>query len=171
MTSSLPPVFTRSLDTPIGPLFLAASDAGLQLIEFPHQRRPAPRGAHWRAGHHPVLDAASRQLDAYFAGRLQQFQLPLAARGTPFQHSVWSALRQIPYATTTSYAALAQAVGRPTATRAVGAANGRNPLPIVVPCHRVIAASGALSGFSGGLETKQFLLDLEAARPQPGLLT
>ncbi|MEN4902348.1 methylated-DNA--[protein]-cysteine S-methyltransferase [Luteimonas sp. TWI1437] len=159
------PVFTTSLDTPIGPLRLAASDAGLHAIDFP-QARPLLRGrAHWQAGDHALLRETAAQLRAYFARRLRHFDLPLAADGTAFQHEVWQALSRIPYGTTTSYVALARGLGRPTASRAVGAANGRNPIAIVVPCHRVIGASGALTGFAGGVPTKQFLLALEGALP------
>ncbi|NYZ62561.1 methylated-DNA--[protein]-cysteine S-methyltransferase [Luteimonas sp. SJ-16] len=161
----MPPVFTRTFDSPVGRLRLAASDAGLHAVEFPLHRHPVPRPAPWHDGDHPLLDLAARQLDGYFAGTRRTFDLPLAAQGTPFQRAVWDALMRIPYGRTESYAGLARMLGRPTATRAVGAANGRNPLSIVVPCHRVIGASGALTGFGGGLPTKQFLLALEGAWP------
>jgi methylated-DNA-[protein]-cysteine S-methyltransferase len=111
-----------------------------------------------------VLSEASRQLDAYFAGRLRRFELPLSLEGTPFQQRVWSALRDIPFGETRSYAQLAKAIGNPSAMRAVGAANGRNPIAIVVPCHRVIGADGSLTGFGGGIERKKFLLRLEQGR-------
>jgi len=111
----------------------------------------------------PLLLDAADQLRAYFAGKLREFDLPLAPRGTPFQLSVWDAVSAIPYGSTATYAEIAAAVGRPSACRAVGAANGRNPLPVIVPCHRVIGAAGALTGYGGGLERKRFLLDLEAA--------
>lgn len=117
-------------------------------------------------GDHRLLDLAVRQLDDYFAARRRVFELPLAPRGTDFQRTVWMTLAGIGYGETISYAQLAQRVGRPTAMRAVGAANGRNPLPIVLPCHRVIGADGALTGFGGGLPTKQFLLELEGALPK-----
>ena len=110
-----------------------------------------------------MLDLAARQLDEYFAATRRAFDLPLAPRGTDFQRTVWLALAGIAYGETVSYAQLAQRVGKPTAMRAVGAANGRNPLPIVLPCHRVIGADGSLTGFGGGLPTKQFLLELEGA--------
>ena len=114
----------------------------------------------------PLLLAATRlQLEEYFAGTRQAFELPLAPRGTPFQCAVWWALAKIPYGDTISYAQLATRVGKPRAMRAVGAANGRNPLSIVLPCHRVIGADGSLTGFGGGLPTKQFLLTLEGALP------
>ena len=156
-------VVTRIVDSPVGPLFLAASDAGLHAVEFAEHRHPVPRGDDWCDGAHPVLDATAQQLAEYFAGTRRSFDLPLAARGTPFQKQVWDALTRIPYGRTASYAELALMVGNPNASRAVGAANGRNPLSIVVPCHRVIGAGGALTGFGGGLPTKEFLLTLEGA--------
>lgn len=152
-------------DTPIGPLTVAASDAGLHAIEFPQNRHPQRRIG-WMPLEHPLLREARRQLEEYFDGERQTFDLPLAPRGTPFQREVWLALAGIPYGATISYAQLATRVGRPAAMRAVGAANGRNPLPIVLPCHRVIGADGSLTGFGGGLPTKQFLLQLEGALPR-----
>lgn len=153
--------YFRHIDSPVGRLLIAASDEGLRAIEFPENRHPVARDADWREGGHPLIDAAARQLGEYFAGQRHGFDLPLAARGTSFQLQVWQALRAIPYGQTRSYAQLAHAIGKPKASRAVGAANGRNPLPIVVPCHRVIGASGTLTGFGGGLPTKAFLLRLE----------
>ncbi|TAA28352.1 methylated-DNA--[protein]-cysteine S-methyltransferase [Pseudoxanthomonas winnipegensis] len=158
-------IFERQIPSPVGPLRVAASDAGLHGIEFPENRHPVKRLETWEPGDHPLLREAQAQLDAYFAGRLQAFDLPLAPHGTAFQREVWLALAQIPFGQTWSYARLAQRVGRPGASRAVGAANGRNPLPIVLPCHRVIGADGTLTGFGGGLPTKQFLLELEGALP------
>ena len=154
-----------TIDSPVGPLFLAAADDGLQAIEFQPSRHPVRRGADWHEGDHPLLRLARRQLDEYFAGTRRTFDLPLAPRGTEFQRGVWLMLASIPYGETVSYAQLASRVGKPTASRAVGAANGRNPLPIVLPCHRVIGADGSLTGFGGGLPTKQFLLQLEGALP------
>jgi len=124
-------------------------------------------------GSHPVLDRAEEQLTEYFAGARTSFELPLAPAGTPFQLAAWDELRRIPFASTRTYTQQAAAVGRPAAVRAIGAANGRNPISIIVPCHRVVAATGKLQGFAGGLGRKQALLDLErrvAARltPQPG---
>ena len=110
-----------------------------------------------------VLAACAAQLTDYFAGKRRHFELPLAARGTPFQQSVWDALADIPYGELRSYRDIARTIGNPAAVRAVGAANGRNPLPIVVPCHRVIGSNGTLTGFAGGLEVKRFLLELEGA--------
>jgi methylated-DNA-[protein]-cysteine S-methyltransferase len=158
-------ILFRHLDSPVGTLTLAATDDGLHAIEFPRNRHPADRDG-WVSGHHRLLDLASRQLDDYFATKRRDFDLPLAPRGTDFQRTVWIALASIGYGETISYAQLAQRVGKPTAMRAVGAANGRNPLPIVLPCHRVIGADGALTGFGGGLPTKQFLLELEGALPR-----
>jgi methylated-DNA-[protein]-cysteine S-methyltransferase len=117
----------------------------------------------WTEGPNATLDRARVQLEEYFSGNRKQFDLPLAPQGTPFQQEVWHTLATIPYGETISYAQLAQRIGKPTAMRAVGAANGRNPLPIVLPCHRVIGADGSLTGFGGGLPTKQFLLELEGA--------
>ena len=158
-------ILFRHLDSPVGTLTLAATDDGLHAIEFPRNRHPADR-EDWMPGDHRVLDLAARQLDAYFAAKRCDFDLPLAPRGTDFQRTVWMTLAGIGYGETISYAQLAQRVGKPTAMRAVGAANGRNPLPIVLPCHRVIGADGALTGFGGGLPTKQFLLELEGAQPR-----
>lgn len=151
------------IDSPVGPLLLAASDAGLHAIEFHAARHPVARGGDWVEADHPVLRAAASQLREYFAGTRRAFDLPLAPDGTDFQRRVWQTLATIPYGRTISYADLASRVGRPGASRAVGAANGRNPLPIVLPCHRVIGANGALTGFGGGLPTKRFLLELEGA--------
>ena len=155
----------RRIDSPVGTLTVAAGDAGLHAIEFPGDSWMLPRDG-WHEGDHPVLRAAQAQLDAYFEARRRDFDLPLAPQGTAFQRQVWFALATIPYGQTRSYAQIAAQLQRPTATRAVGAANGRNPLPIVLPCHRVIGADGSLTGFSGGLPTKRFLLELEGALPR-----
>ena len=152
------------MDTPIGVLTLAADDAGLRRIDFPPPR-PPPAGEDWREGSTGVLREARRQMDAYFAGERREFDLPLSPHGTGFQRTVWAALASIPYGRTWSYRDLAQRIGKPSAMRAVGAANGRNPLPIVLPCHRVIGADGSLTGFGGGLPTKAFLLRLEGSLP------
>ena len=158
------------IDSPIGPLRLAADDAGLCLIGFPPARPLAPSaGETWSEGRSAMLDAAATQLHDYFAGHRRDFDLPLSARGTQFQRRVWDELRRIPFGRTLSYGELARRIGNASASRAVGAANGRNPLPIVVPCHRVIGSSGALTGFAGGLPIKRFLLRLEGALPQADL--
>lgn len=164
-------VHYRHIDSPIGRLLIAAGDSGLRAIEFPHNRHPVKRDGDWVECAHPLLDAAEQQLREYFSGQRRQFELPLDAQGTEFQRSVWAALQAIPWGQTRSYAQLAQAIGKPAAVRAVGAANGRNPIPIIVPCHRVIGADGTLTGFGGGLPTKQFLLRLEGALPQAGAAT
>lgn len=160
----------RRIDSPVGPLMLASDDDGLRYIEFRENRHPADH-ADWHGGDSPLLQAAEAQLGEYFAGTRRTFDLPLAPRGTDFQLAVWRELAVIPFGQTMSYAQLAQRVGNTQAMRAVGAANGRNPLPIVLPCHRVIGADGALVGFGGGLPVKQFLLRLEGALPaeQAGL--
>lgn len=159
------------IDSPVGPLLIAAADDGLRAIEFHAPRHIVPRRDGWREGGHALIDAAHRQLDEYFDRRRETFDVPLAPEGTPFQRQVWLTLATIPYGATISYTELAARVGRPTATRAVGAANGRNPLPIVLPCHRIIGSNGSLVGFGGGLPTKQFLLELEGALPHRDLLT
>ena len=147
-------------DSPVGPLRLGATDAGLHFIEFAQPKNPVlPLTG--QEGSHPIIEAAQTQLSAYFAGQSTTFDLPLAPQGTPFQLAVWQALTSIDYGRTCSYGQLAHGLGRPKASRAVGAANARNPLPIVVPCHRVVGANGALTGFSGGLDRKIFLLNLE----------
>jgi methylated-DNA-[protein]-cysteine S-methyltransferase len=148
------------IDSPVGELTLVGSDAGLRAVLFAGEAAPA--GA--VEGPHPVLDAAARQLREWFAGERTTFELPLdLPAATAFQRRAWLALAEIPYATTRSYGEQARELGVPRAARAVGAANGRNPLSIVLPCHRLIGADGALTGFSGGLEVKRALLDHEAA--------
>jgi methylated-DNA-[protein]-cysteine S-methyltransferase len=147
------------LDTPIGTLRLLAENAQLVNIEFAGQY--GARSA--VENNDTVLAACAAQLTDYFAGKRRHFDLPLAPQGSPFQLSVWAALANIPFGQVRSYRDIAQSIGNPAAVRAVGAANGRNPLPIVVPCHRVIGSNGALTGFAGGLEVKRFLLDLERA--------
>lgn len=159
------PLHYRHIDSPVGPLLLVADDAALRVIEFDNPRHPYKRSPDWQPGDTPVMRETARQLGEYFRGERQQFDLPLAPRGTDFQRIVWHTLADIPYGQTISYAELARRVDKPTATRAVGAANGRNPLPIVLPCHRVIGADGSLTGFGGGLPTKQYLLTLEGALP------
>jgi methylated-DNA-[protein]-cysteine S-methyltransferase len=148
------------IETPIGPLTAAADDSGLRRILFPARGQPHAPEQGWQRDTAPFVELA-RQLGEYFAGSRRRFSLELAPRGTPFQLATWRALCDIPYGTTISYAELARRVGRPSASRAVGAANGANPLPIVVPCHRVIGADGSLTGFGGGLHVKRALLDLE----------
>jgi methylated-DNA-[protein]-cysteine S-methyltransferase len=156
------------MDSPVGMLRLVADREGLREICFEHERHPKPAHPGWiRAP--AALRFARVQLDEYFAGKRQHFELPLHPLGTAFQQTVWLALRDIPYGVTISYGELARRIGKPQAMRAVGAANGRNPLPIVVPCHRVIGADGSLTGFGGGLPIKRLLLDLEQALPATDL--
>lgn len=147
----------RTVESPIGPLVLVASATGLRAIDFGVD----PRRASIPEGESSILDAAARQLAEYFEGSRREFDLPLEPVGTPFQLSVWNVLPTIPYGETISYGEQARRLGDPRKARAVGGANGRNPLPIVVPCHRVIGSSGALTGFGGGLPIKEQLLQLE----------
>ena len=149
------------LPTPIGDLLLAGDDEALSLIGFPEGKMRRDPDPDWIFNEKPFA-AARQQLQEYFAGKRKSFDLPLQLSGTDFQVQVLEELQRIPYGETTSYGAIAKRIGRPKAVRAVGAANGRNPLPIVIPCHRVIGSSGDLTGFGGGLETKEALLRLEA---------
>ena len=152
----------RYLDTSIGSLLLAGSGTSLEYIGFPEGKGKVIPDCDWIEDNEHFADAAA-QLAEYFSGKRRAFDLELAPSGTAFQLSVLRALQTIPYGETRSYADIARYIGRPAAVRAVGAANGRNPLPIVIPCHRVIGADGSLTGFGGGLETKRFLLELEGA--------
>lgn len=155
MDSSTPvDLVRRTVDSPIGPLVLVASATGLRAIDFGHD----PRRVAIPEGDSPVLAATVGQLAEYFAGSRLEFDLPLEPEGTPFQRAVWKVLDTIPYGTTISYGEQARRLGDAKKARAVGGANGRNPLPIVVPCHRVIGTSGALTGFGGGLDVKEKLL-------------
>lgn len=163
-------VCMRHIDSPVGRLLIATGDDGLRCVEFDDPRHPVRPGSDWVERDHPVIDETRRQLDAYFAAKLTRFDLPLAARGTPFQQRVWRALCDVAYGATCSYADIARALNAPTATRAVGAANGRNPIAIIVPCHRVIGANGSLTGYGGGLARKEFLLGLEGATAVQRLL-
>lgn len=148
--------------SPVGKLKLVASGNGVAAILWENDREDrVPLGPMTEQPDHPVLVETKRQLDDYFAGTRTRFDLPLDFHGTAFQKSVWTALLTIPAGETRSYAEIAAQIGRPTACRAVGAANGRNPISIVAPCHRVIGSDGSLTGFAGGLEGKKFLLALE----------
>lgn len=157
-----PVLARRIIDSPVGPLTLVAGDAGLVAILWADDD-PArvPLGDAADDPDHPVLTAAAAQLADYFAGARRTFDLPLDFRGTGFQRAVWAALLTIPYGETRSYGQIAAQLGRPGASRAVGAANGRNPISIVAPCHRVIGSGGRLTGFAGGLAAKETLLTLE----------
>jgi methylated-DNA-[protein]-cysteine S-methyltransferase len=153
-----------TMNTPIGKLVIVASDMGLREIRLPlPERRPPARAE--EAPDHPILRETVRQLDGYFQGERTSFDIPLDVAGTPFQREVWESLRTIPYGTTDTYGGLARRVGRSGATRAIGGANAANPVPIVVPCHRVIGASGALTGYGGpteeGIAMKRWLLQHE----------
>jgi methylated-DNA-[protein]-cysteine S-methyltransferase len=160
---------TRALESPVGSLTLVGSEAGLRAILWRADdlARAGLTGAALRPGSNDVLAEAARQLEEYFAGTRTTFDLPLALEGTPFQIAAWEALQAIPYGETRSYAEQAHRIGRPRAVRAIGAANGRNPISIVLPCHRVVGSDGALTGFAGGLEAKAWLLALENARADP----
>jgi len=152
------------IDSPVGPLTLVACGgalAGLYMQVAGHEPAAVTLGEAATADADPVLGEAAGQLKAYFAGQLTGFDLPLLLEGTSFQRAVWAGLRQIPYGATVSYGELARQIGRPSASRAVGLANGRNPVSIVVPCHRVIGADGSLTGYGGGIGRKRFLLALE----------
>jgi methylated-DNA-[protein]-cysteine S-methyltransferase len=160
------------MPSPVGRLTLAATARGLAAVLWEgDDPRRVPLGAATAVPDHPVLREAARQLENYFAGARRTFDLPLDLHGTAFQRRVWAALLEIPYGETRSYGAIARALGDPNLMRAVGAANGRNPVSIVAPCHRVIGAAGQLTGFAGGLAAKRYLLALEgaaqAARPRP----
>ncbi len=162
--------YTTTVDSPVGPLLLTSDGSALTRLLF--DSRPDPS---WSTEPCAVLDRATQQLAEYFAGERTSFDLPLAPAGTPFQLTTWLALREIPYAETINYGQLALRVGNAKASRAVGLANGRNPISIVVPCHRVIGANGSLTGYGGGLDRKRLLLDLErrvagADDPQLSLL-
>ena len=145
--------FERNLQTPIGPVAIRADEGGICALRLnaPGNRRDAS----------PLLDRAQAELEEYFAGRRRAFSVPLSIHGTAFQQAVWRALMEIPYGKTATYGEIAKAIGREKACRAVGMANHVNPLPIFVPCHRVVGAGGRLTGYAGGLEIKQFLLELE----------
>jgi methylated-DNA-[protein]-cysteine S-methyltransferase len=151
------------LDTPIGTLRLVSNDDKLARVEFQGQHQVQ---ADDRRKSNSILEAAAQQLREYFTGKRQQFELSLEPGGTAFQQEVWTSLRAIPFGQVRSYRDIATTVGRPRAVRAVGAANGRNPIPIIVPCHRVIGSDGSLTGFAGGLEIKKRLLNLEGALPK-----
>lgn len=158
-------LYCHELATPIGRVLLAGDADVLRRVYFQSGPRPLRRPADWEPRERLFREAV-RQLNAYFAGTLKAFDLPLAIDGTPFQATVWRTLQTIPYGRTWSYGELARRIGRPEASRAVGAANGRNPIPIIIPCHRVIGSNGALTGFGGGLPIKRRLLSLEGALPR-----
>jgi methylated-DNA-[protein]-cysteine S-methyltransferase len=148
------------MDSPVGRLLLAGTREALKIVGFSSGNKARGAGTGWER-YDAHFSSAKRQLSEYFAGERQSFELALAPEATAFQAQVLAALRQIPYGETRSYQEIAVAIGKPKAMRAVGGANGNNPIPIIIPCHRVVGSNGALTGFGGGLETKRFLLDLE----------
>jgi len=162
---SISDIHYHDMASPVGTLRLVADPHGLREIRFEQERHPKRVYPDWIEIGKPdasaPIAAARQQLDEYFAGSRQQFDLPLCPLGTPFQREVWQELARIPYGITISYGELARRIDKPLAVRAVGAANGRNPLPIVLPCHRVVGSDGSLTGFGGGLPRKRFLLTLE----------
>ncbi|MFF2012183.1 methylated-DNA--[protein]-cysteine S-methyltransferase [Streptomyces sp. NPDC058195] len=173
MTTTPPGTATRRhtvVDSPYGPLTLVAADGVLCGLYMTAQRHRPPEESFGAPDPEPFAEAV-RQLDAYFSGELHVFDLPLRLEGTPFQRDVWALLQRIPYGETRSYGELAEQLGKPGASRAVGLANGKNPVGIIVPCHRVVGASGSLTGYGGGLDRKQRLLAFEskAADDTPAL--
>lgn len=154
-------VFYTTFESPVGLLLLAGDSNALHMVTFERSKHVAPPRADWKEDKAPFTEVI-RQLLAYFRGELRQFDVPLALEGTDFQRRVWNALRGIPYGETISYLQLAERIGNPKAVRAVGLANGSNPIPVIVPCHRVIGSDGSLTGFGGGLSTKKKLLELES---------
>ena len=160
----------RYIDSPIGSLLLAGDENALQIIGFPEGKGRVEPSNDWQLDE-TLFGDAKTQLDEYFRGDRTTFELALAPNGTPFQLAVLDALLRIPYGATKSYQDIAEELDKPKAVRAVGAANGRNPIPIVIPCHRVIGKNGSLTGFGGGLPTKQFLLQLESGTSEDFVLT
>jgi len=156
-------MFHTTMNSPIGPLLLAGDEGGLHQVHFGTGRRPKSPQRDWMENKAPFKEVI-RQLEAYFEGKLKDFDLPLVLDGTDFQLLVWNNLRKIPYGETISYGQLARRIGSPDAARAVGLANGSNPIPIIIPCHRVIGSNGDLTGFGGGLPVKKKLLALESSQ-------
>ena len=153
-------IYYQYMDSPIGKLLVAGDEKGLHLIDFPKNGKPSLPESDWTENPKPLQEALL-QLDAYFSGRLKTFSLNLCLDVRPFQKKVLTTLRRVPYGQTISYGKLAEKIGSPKASRAVGQANAKNPIPIVIPCHRVIGSNGKLTGFGGGISIKQALLDLE----------
>jgi methylated-DNA-[protein]-cysteine S-methyltransferase len=153
-------IYFTSFESPVGSLRLAGDGKSLRQVSFASSKRSAPPRSDWKQNRAAFTEVI-RQLQAYFRGELKEFDVPLVMEGTDFQLRVWNTLRTIPYGETITYAQLAARIGNPKAVRAVGLANGSNPIPIIVPCHRVIGSDGSLTGFGGGLTTKRKLLDLE----------
>ena len=155
-------ILHTTIESPIGELLLVGDEESLRGLYMQEGKRPYRVADHWRNAEEPFA-AVREQLSEYFAGERTEFDLPLESVGSEFDRSVWAELERIPYGQTTSYGEIARRIGRPDKARAVGAANGRNPISIVVPCHRVIGSDGSLTGYGGGLERKRFLLQLEGA--------
>jgi methylated-DNA-[protein]-cysteine S-methyltransferase len=153
-------IYYQYMESPIGKLLVAGDEKRLHLINFSKNGKPSLPEPHWREDPTPFQEAF-RQLEAYFSGKLKTFSLNLFLNVRPFQEKVLTALRRVPYGETISYGKLAEKIGKPKAGRAVGQANAKNPIPIVIPCHRVIGSNGELTGFGGGMSIKQVLLDLE----------
>ncbi|HLK05819.1 MAG TPA: methylated-DNA--[protein]-cysteine S-methyltransferase [Candidatus Acidoferrum sp.] len=153
-------IYYTTMESPVGQLRLVAEELGLRTVWFVRGRKDEKPHVDWKEDAAFFVDV-KRQLNAYFAGELKEFEIPLLMEGTEFQKRVWKALQTIPYGETMSYGEVAKKIGEPKAVRAVGAANGQNPIPIIVPCHRVIGSDGSLTGFGGGIENKKKLLELE----------
>jgi methylated-DNA-[protein]-cysteine S-methyltransferase len=162
------PLLYTTIESPIGTLLLISDGKALRGLYMQDAPNPVTIAPDWEPSEVPFTDT-SAQLSEYFAGRRTTFQIPLALEGTPFQRRVWSALQGIPYGETTSYGEIARRIDQPAAVRAVGLANGRNPISVIVPCHRVIGANGTLTGYGGGLERKRRLLELESDATAPRL--
>jgi methylated-DNA-[protein]-cysteine S-methyltransferase len=160
MPNSTEQILYTTIESPIGELLLVSDGDALRGLYMQDGRKPRTIGAGWAPSPAPFTDVQA-QLEEYFAGRRTTFDVPLAAEGAPFERRVWRALEDIPYGETVSYGEIARRVGQPTAARAVGLANGRNPIAVIVPCHRVIGANGTLTGYGGGLERKRLLIELE----------
>ncbi|HWZ97001.1 MAG TPA: methylated-DNA--[protein]-cysteine S-methyltransferase [Candidatus Dormibacteraeota bacterium] len=156
-------IYYATMESPVGTLRLVGEETGLRTVWFVRGRKNEAPAAEWREDAAFFVDVM-RQLREYFAGALREFDIPLLMEGTEFQKRVWKMLQTIPYGETISYGELAKKIGDPKAVRAVGAANGQNPIPIIVPCHRVIGSDGSLTGFGGGIENKKKLLELESAQ-------
>ncbi len=156
------PIYTTTLDSPVGPMRLSGTSEGLTRVDFEHGERPIAPAPDWQEDAGVFADAVE-QLQEYFQGIRQHFTLALAPAGTAFQHRVWQELQQIPYGTTLTYQELAQRVGKPKGARAIGHANGCNPIAIIIPCHRVVGSDGRLRGYASGLPIKQRLLQHEGA--------
>jgi methylated-DNA-[protein]-cysteine S-methyltransferase len=160
------PVFCTTHDGPLGPMLLVAGDAAMHGIYFDAQKHlPARLAERCTAAETPLLCQARRELDEYFAGRRRVFTLPCAPQGSAFQRAVWQAIAQVPFGRTITYGELARRAGHAGSPRAAGAATGRNPIGIVIPCHRIVGADGSLTGYAGGLDRKTHLLGLEGAMP------